>query len=74
MACIWNDAHYSEPPTRVKVLAKYSILRSDIPFEYIVAHFDLSWRTEYMNNGYLMESIIPKPDWWALIETEDDHA
>jgi hypothetical protein len=74
MPCIWNDARYSEPPSRVKVIAKYNIVRSDIPFEYVVAHFDLSWRTWYMMDGHLMESIIPKPDWWALIEAEDDHA
>ncbi len=74
MPCIWSDANYTDPPTGVKVLAKYNTLRSDSPFEYVVAHFDLSWRTYNMNNGYLMESIIPKPDWWALIEAEDDHA
>jgi len=73
MPCVWNDTHYSEPPSRVKVLAKYRNFRSDSPFEYVVAHFDLSWRTWYMKDGYIMESIIPKPDWWALIEAEDDH-
>ncbi len=74
MPCIWNDARYSNPYIGIKVLTKYHVLRSDAPFEYVVAKFDGEWKTEYMSGGYLMELKIPKPDWWALIEPEDDHA
>ena len=74
MACNWLDIKYNYPPTGVKLLAKYNKFRSDTPFEYVVAHFNLSWRTYYMSSdGRVMEAIIPKPDWWALIEPEDDH-
>ena len=75
MACNWFNANYNEPPTGVKLLAKYNTVRSDTPFQYVVAHFYMSWRTYYMSSdGRVMEAIIPKPDYWAFIESEDDHA
>lgn len=74
MPCIWNNVDYTVPPTRVKLLVKYNPFRSDTPFQYVVAHFDMSWRTHYMSSdGRVVEGIIPKPDWWSLIEAEDDH-
>lgn len=74
MACDWRNTDYNYPPTGVKLLAKYNPFRSDTPFRYVVAHFNMSWRTYYMSSdGRLVEGIIPKPDFWALIESEDDH-
>ena len=74
MACEWRVVGYSKPPVGLEVLVKYNIVRSDSPFTYVVAKYSgVSWKVTTMSGGYLGESIIPEPNFWAFIEKDHEH-
>ncbi len=73
MACNWNNVDYCIPTTGKRILVKYNIIRSDAPYTYVVCVYDGGWKHYYLYNGYWMSQEIPKPDWWAYIEGDDEH-
>jgi hypothetical protein len=74
MACVWKNTEYSNPPTGKHIVVKYNGFRSDTPFAYIAAIYEEGWKQEILDNsGKFRLRTIPKPDWWAYIEGDDEH-
>lgn len=73
MTCNWVDIDHGTPPNGTYVVAKYSSVRSDCPFSYLISIYDDGWKQEYMIGGYYNLRTIPTPDWWALIEYDKDY-
>lgn len=72
MSIDWRNPSYELPSKGSYVVVKYSLIRSDIPFRYLVSLYDGKWLQEYMINGKFEYGELPTPNEWGYVEPPAD--